>query len=491
MFEAPGLPEPSAVTSTPRRRATSARARERPEQVGHGHQECHLDAGVHRRVHSTAPRVPALRRSTARPGVPFRARNSPGEVGLAVASTSANSPRWRPRRGPDAHLRLRMRQVWRRVRALPVVLRGAAEEAPGLRRQGRQGVPAGRDRAQGLGLLQERQPRAVQALERQRGQVGVVRLGPDNGSRDGSKSEGTKSDSSSKGSDANGSDERVGSSSVGRRRQKKSDSSTSSAKPVVVTTPPSLPARPPTSLSSPERPRRCRAPSREGPVMPRRSPRALALWGAACGRRGRHRRGRRRRPRRAAPSRRRPRPGGRRRRRHPRPPRRPPWCATGDLATRPCHRSQLPPGVLTDRTAVVGRVVAVPVLDGAYVAAPQPSRRGGAPVSTVWSRAACGRCGSWSPTRSTPRPGAAVDVLATFDPQHRGDRRRRHDRRRRRGRDRARHRPTRRQRHAGAAGAAGVTLLVDPDQAACARRRAGQRRGHARARPARGRDAHP
>ena len=48
MFDAPGLPEPSAVTSTPAAARHERGARERPEQVGHGHQECHLDAGVHR-----------------------------------------------------------------------------------------------------------------------------------------------------------------------------------------------------------------------------------------------------------------------------------------------------------------------------------------------------------------------------------------------------------------------------------------------------------
>src|SRR5690349_10823283 len=38
-----------------------------------------------------------------------------------------------------------------------------------------------------------------------------------------------------------------------------------------------------------------------------------------------------------------------------------------DLGTRSVHRSQLPAGVVTERSATVGRVVAVPVLDGAYV----------------------------------------------------------------------------------------------------------------------------
>src|ERR1043166_807299 len=38
-----------------------------------------------------------------------------------------------------------------------------------------------------------------------------------------------------------------------------------------------------------------------------------------------------------------------------------------DVSTRSVHRSQLPDGVLTDRAAMVGRVIAVPVVDGAFV----------------------------------------------------------------------------------------------------------------------------
>ncbi len=46
----------------------------------------------------------------------------------------------------------------RRVRGVAVVHGGPAEEAPRLRRQGRQGLPARRHRAEGPGLLQDRQP---------------------------------------------------------------------------------------------------------------------------------------------------------------------------------------------------------------------------------------------------------------------------------------------------------------------------------------------
>src|SRR6476620_4405331 len=41
--------------------------------------------------------------------------------------------------------------------------------------------------------------------------------------------------------------------------------------------------------------------------------------------------------------------------------------ASGDLASRSRQRSQLPSEALTDRAALLGRIVAVPVLDGAYL----------------------------------------------------------------------------------------------------------------------------
>ena len=92
-----------------------------------------------------------------------------------------------------------------------------------------------------------------------------------------------------------------------------------------------------------------------------------------------------------------------------------------------------------------------------------------------------------------PRAGAAVDVLATFDPRAAGEQRRcdattvvvaagvRCSRIDRRGGATA---------HA-VHGTAGVTLLVDAEQAARARRRPGQRRRHPRARAARGRARTP
>ena len=220
--------------------------------------------------------------------------------------------------------------------------------------------------------------------------------------------------------------------------------------------------------------------------MPRRSPRALALWGAAIlvalvtavvvagDLATLHRR--------AAglgPERRR---GGR----HPRPARR--------------HRARgsvtLDRAVRADRSCPAARS---PIASGSRARGRGPgargivrdraatSRPGGVPGSTASSRPACGRCGSWSPTRS----GRVRVPRSTCSPpttRRRPRRRRRHHRRRRRRRDRARHRP--RPVGSGAvARARGVTLLVDPDQADRARRRPGQRCGHARARPARGRRA--
>ena len=134
----------------------------------------------------------------------------------------------------------------------------------------------------------------------------------------------------------------------------------------------------------------------------------------------------------------------------------------GDVSTRVVHRSQLPDGVLTDRAATVGRVIAVPVLDGAFVVRRNvaPRRRTG--LDGVVPRGM--RAMRVVVTDAlVPRAGAAVDVLATYDPSTAGadggtvvvaagvsviatDRRG--------------------GAGAGRTGAAGVTLLVDPEQAA-------------------------
>ena len=133
-----------------------------------------------------------------------------------------------------------------------------------------------------------------------------------------------------------------------------------------------------------------------------------------------------------------------------------------DVATRPVRRSQLPSAVLTDRRAVLGRVVAVPVLDGAFVARGNvaPRRRTGldgvVPEGMRAMRVVV-------TDALTPRAGAAVDVLATYDPSSSGSDGATivvaagvtvlgTDRRGGAG--------------VGRTGSAGVTLLVAPDQAA-------------------------
>ena len=134
-----------------------------------------------------------------------------------------------------------------------------------------------------------------------------------------------------------------------------------------------------------------------------------------------------------------------------------------DLGTRKAYRSQLPAAVLTDRGAVAGRVVSVPVVRGAYLGAGNvaPRRRTG--IDGVVPRGM--RAIRVVVTDAIePRPGAAVDVLATHDPAAAEAR----------GGDttevvadgvtvlRTDHRGG---SGAGRAGATGVLLLVDPEQA--------------------------
>jgi Flp pilus assembly protein CpaB len=140
--------------------------------------------------------------------------------------------------------------------------------------------------------------------------------------------------------------------------------------------------------------------------------------------------------------------------------------AARDVAAKRVHRSQLPAGVVTDRSALIGRVVATPVLDGTFVTrrAVVPRRRRGldgvVPAGMRALRVVV--------TDSLlPRPGAAVDVLASYEPATTGDIGDvgdttvvvaagvtvvRTDRRADTG--------------SGRAGTAGVVLLVDPEQAA-------------------------
>jgi Flp pilus assembly protein CpaB len=86
----------------------------------------------------------------------------------------------------------------------------------------------------------------------------------------------------------------------------------------------------------------------------------------------------------------------------------------GDVRARRVHRSQLPPGVVPP-DAAVGRMVTVPVVRDAFVAegnlAPR-DRSGLDGVVPAGMRIV--RIVVAGPTREV-RPGAAVDVLATFD----------------------------------------------------------------------------
>jgi Flp pilus assembly protein CpaB len=86
----------------------------------------------------------------------------------------------------------------------------------------------------------------------------------------------------------------------------------------------------------------------------------------------------------------------------------------GDVRVRHVHSSQLPPGVLRAPDDAVDRVVTVPVVRGGFVADANLASRhrsgldGALPVGTRAVRVV---------VRDTlrPRPGAAVDALASFD----------------------------------------------------------------------------
>jgi Flp pilus assembly protein CpaB len=86
----------------------------------------------------------------------------------------------------------------------------------------------------------------------------------------------------------------------------------------------------------------------------------------------------------------------------------------GDFAVRHIHQSQLPDGVVRDAANAVGRVVAVPVLRGGYVAARNlaPRRRAGLDGIVPEGMRAIRVTVSGA---LRPRTGAAVDVLASFD----------------------------------------------------------------------------
>jgi len=134
-----------------------------------------------------------------------------------------------------------------------------------------------------------------------------------------------------------------------------------------------------------------------------------------------------------------------------------------DLTTRRVHRTQLPDAVVTDRGRLVGRVVAVAILRGTFVARGNVAARrrtgldGAVPAGMRAIRVVV-------TDAIRPRPGSAVDVIATYDPAAAevadtgtteviadGVTVLAADRRNGSG--------------SGRAGASGVTLLVDPEQA--------------------------
>ena len=85
-----------------------------------------------------------------------------------------------------------------------------------------------------------------------------------------------------------------------------------------------------------------------------------------------------------------------------------------DVDERDVHRSELPDGVVEGARSITGRVITVPVVRGSFVTAAHlaPRRRtgldGAVPPGMRTMRVIV-----TNPIR--PRPGAAVDVLATFD----------------------------------------------------------------------------
>jgi Flp pilus assembly protein CpaB len=85
-----------------------------------------------------------------------------------------------------------------------------------------------------------------------------------------------------------------------------------------------------------------------------------------------------------------------------------------DLAERPVHRSELPAGVIKGARTAVGRVITVPVVRGGFVTKANlaPRRRTGLDGAVPAGMRAM-RVIVTNPLR--PRPGAAVDVLATFN----------------------------------------------------------------------------
>ena len=87
--------------------------------------------------------------------------------------------------------------------------------------------------------------------------------------------------------------------------------------------------------------------------------------------------------------------------------------SASDIGERQIHQLQLPRGALDDAGSIVGRVVAVPIVRGGYVSTDNlaPSERTGVDGAIPQGMRAM-RVVVTNAVR--PRPGAAVDVLATF-----------------------------------------------------------------------------
>ena len=170
----PDCPSPPSVMSRPVARATSAALGKVPSSQARGTRSATSD---HR-----SPFCPA-------PGSRFRGRRSALAGREYQISTHAGECQAGPAGSHDADLRVPLRQVRRGRRGVPVVLGSAAHQARGLRRQAREGAVARRHRAEGLGLLQDRQPqRSSKRGSKAQGQDGL---------RDEGATRGAKRDSSS------------------------------------------------------------------------------------------------------------------------------------------------------------------------------------------------------------------------------------------------------------------------------------------------------
>ena len=124
VFDAPGFPDPAAVTSTPfggRRARRSGTCRE----VGHRHQQA-----ARRQVRHRAHSPPSPGRRTPERNWPHPSGMPEGGVLLAVENVRVLTARISQESLRNAHLRLRVREMRRRDGGVAVVLRRAAEEAP-------------------------------------------------------------------------------------------------------------------------------------------------------------------------------------------------------------------------------------------------------------------------------------------------------------------------------------------------------------------------